>query len=159
MKKEDSEKYRKYREYQNAWARKNRQKTTERQRKWRTENKQKVNEQMRRYRKKKRLETLQYYSKSEIPFCACCGEKEVGFLTIDHINNDGAEHRRQIKNGAKGHIDLKVWLNMNGFPKGFQVLCYNCNCAKAFVGVCPHAKIKDDADIRQNNESETDRWT
>jgi hypothetical protein len=26
--------------------------------------------------------------------CACCGEFERDFLTLDHVNNDGAEHRR-----------------------------------------------------------------
>ena len=25
--------------------------------------------------------------------CSCCGETEPAFLTIDHVNNDGAEHR------------------------------------------------------------------
>ncbi|MBA7683673.1 hypothetical protein ES703_92053 [subsurface metagenome] len=26
--------------------------------------------------------------------CACCGESEVRFLTIDHINGNGSEHRK-----------------------------------------------------------------
>ena len=33
------------------------------------------------------------------------------------------------------------WLKKHGFPKeGFQLLCYNCNCAKGFFGKCPHKK-------------------
>lgn len=31
------------------------------------------------------------------------------------------------------------WLKNNGFPKkDFQLLCFNCNCAKGFFGMCPH---------------------
>jgi hypothetical protein len=58
------------------------------------------------------------------------------FLTVDHINNDGAEHRRKI--GA-GICSLYWWLKKNHFPDGFQILCYNCNGARARNnGVCPH---------------------
>ncbi len=28
--------------------------------------------------------------------CTCCGETRELFLTLDHINNDGAEHRKQL---------------------------------------------------------------
>jgi hypothetical protein len=56
------------------------------------------------------------------------------FLTIDHIENNGAEHRRQQRNGQnKGH-DIYAWLRKNNYPEGFQVLCYNCNCAKGIYG-------------------------
>jgi hypothetical protein len=68
--------------------------------------------------------------------CACCGESEIAFLTIDHINNDGAEHRRSSK-FAKANR-LYRWLRDNNYPQGFQVLCSNCNTAKNVVGVCPH---------------------
>ncbi len=67
--------------------------------------------------------------------CACCGETIRIFLTIDHINNDGAEHRRTI--GGIGRFYR--WLLKNGCPKGFQVMCRNCNWAKyANKGLCPH---------------------
>jgi hypothetical protein len=69
--------------------------------------------------------------------CACCGESTSEFLTIDHVNNDGAEHRRAVRNG-KG--SLHNWLVANKFPDGFQTLCYNCNCAKYRYGLCPHQK-------------------
>jgi len=29
------------------------------------------------------------------------------------------------------------WLKKQGYPKGYQVLCFNCNFASAW-GVCPH---------------------
>lgn len=59
------------------------------------------------------------------------------FLTIDHINGDGWQHR-QIE-GIQPGTQLYRWLKRNGFPKDrFQLLCFNCNCAKSIYGVCPH---------------------
>lgn len=73
------------------------------------------------------------------PVCACCGESHIGFLTIDHIDNDGAEHRRQTGGKAR---KLYRWLKANDYPGGFQVLCYNCNCGKSNNGgVCPHKEM------------------
>lgn len=69
--------------------------------------------------------------------CACCGQTEPLFLTIDHIENDGAKHRASLGDwrGAK----MFRWLRDNGYPKGFQVLCMNCNHGKMRNnGVCPH---------------------
>ena len=66
--------------------------------------------------------------------CACCGETHPEFLAIDHINNDGADHRKEVKSQ-----EICRWLKRNGFPKeGFQLLCHNCNLAKAHYGGCPH---------------------
>lgn len=71
--------------------------------------------------------------------CICCNEDAIEFLTIDHINNDGAEDRK--KNGNKSGGNLYRWLIKNNFPKeNYQILCYNCNCAKGFFGYCPHNK-------------------
>lgn len=73
-------------------------------------------------------------------FCACCGETEMSFLQIDHINNDGAEHRKSISG-----VPLGPWLKRRGYPEGFQVLCVNCNFAKhTNGGVCPHQTIMDE---------------
>jgi hypothetical protein len=68
--------------------------------------------------------------------CACCGETTYEFLAIDHINNDGNEHRRKIGGSGK----LYSWIRANHFPDGFQVLCHNCNLAKGFYGECPHKR-------------------
>ncbi len=67
--------------------------------------------------------------------CVCCGETEERFLTIDHVNNDGNRHRKEVGAGK----DMYGWLIRNGFPSGFQVLCQNCNMGKYLNGgVCPH---------------------
>lgn len=65
--------------------------------------------------------------------CACCGESELAFLAIDHIDNTGYLHRKETKK-------LYTWLIARNFPKdNFQILCMNCNWAK-YTGVCPHQK-------------------
>ena len=72
--------------------------------------------------------------------CACCGETERKFLTLDHIHNNGAADRRKIagKRSAAGYTTYQ-WLARNGFPPGYQVLCMNCNHGKRMNnGVCPH---------------------
>jgi len=69
------------------------------------------------------------------PQCNCCSTLVNEFLTIDHINNDGAAHKREIGGGG---IKLYLWLKRKGYPPGFQVLCMNCNFAKGKYGLCPH---------------------
>lgn len=63
--------------------------------------------------------------------CAYCNEKRVKLLTIDHVDNDGAEHKRKINREGSGFYR---WLLKNNFPKipKLQVLCMNCNWSKRF---------------------------
>jgi hypothetical protein len=68
--------------------------------------------------------------------CACCGEADIEFLTIDHVNNDGHIHRRAIN-----HSNMYAWLKNNDYQSDhlLQTLCFNCNFAKRYNGgVCPH---------------------
>ena len=69
--------------------------------------------------------------------CTCCGESELKFLGIDHINGGGRKHRKELK----GHF--YQWLKVNKYPAGFQTHCHNCNLAKGFYGECPHKRIRD----------------
>lgn len=70
--------------------------------------------------------------------CACCGETEPGFLSIDHVFNDGAEERRH-KMGA-GFVLGRRLINKALDKTRYQLLCYNCNMGKQFSGngICPH---------------------
>jgi len=73
--------------------------------------------------------------------CNCCGVTERAFLSIDHINNDGAKHKREcnIKTGEQ----LYRWIVRNKFPPMFQVLCMNCQWGKRNNGgICPHQADK-----------------
>lgn len=72
------------------------------------------------------------------PVCACCGESHIECLQIDHVNGDGATHRREIC-GKNRSGNLYVWLRQNNYPPGFRVLCANCNFAISRLGRCPHA--------------------
>ena len=70
--------------------------------------------------------------------CVCCGETEPSFLTIDHINNDGARARKKI-GYPKGGTHFYTWIIKNGFPDDLQVLCWNCQWGKVKNnGICPH---------------------
>jgi hypothetical protein len=69
--------------------------------------------------------------------CACCGENIEQFLTVDHIDGKGAEHRRSIGGHATGTTFYR-WLKKQSYPEGFQILCWNCNLAKSQYGSCPH---------------------
>lgn len=69
--------------------------------------------------------------------CICCGEKYIEFLTMDHINGDGAQHRKKIGRG-----NLYKWIITHNYPNTFRVLCYNCNCSIGHYGYCPHSWIE-----------------
>lgn len=80
------------------------------------------------------------------PRCACCEEDVFDLLTIDHVNNDGAEQRRKLGNGStcKSRV-VYAWLRRNNYPSGYQVLCFSCNAGRFLNGgVCPHKTRKDD---------------
>jgi hypothetical protein len=76
--------------------------------------------------------------------CVCCGEHRFEFLTLDHVNGDGAEHRRELSNGksrrGKGGAAVYDWAIKNNYPDRCQLLCWNCNAAKGYYGYCPHEK-------------------
>lgn len=70
--------------------------------------------------------------------CACCGEKEPRFLTLDHINRDGAHHRRLI-GGGRGGWRIYADVVKQGCPRDrFRLLCMNCNFATRTGQPCPH---------------------
>jgi len=87
------------------------------------------------YQQKKRLEVLQHYSESQVPFCACCQEKNVEFLVVNHIDGAGSAYRKENKPGGYSHYTRII---QAGFPQKYRVLCHNCNQAIGFYGYCPH---------------------
>jgi hypothetical protein len=71
--------------------------------------------------------------------CACCGEDNPKFLSIDHVNNDGYKERKS-RGGSSDQIIRNIIKNK--FPDTYQLLCFNCNLGKARNGgVCPHKDI------------------
>ena len=83
------------------------------------------------YRKALRLQIIAAYGGK----CVCCGESQIEFLSIDHIEGrgTGADHRRRVGSTIYSHI------RREGFPDTYRLLCYNCNCSLGFNGYCPHA--------------------
>lgn len=63
--------------------------------------------------------------------CACCGESLFDFLTIEHRQGQQKITRRT---GLVAYRDsVKEYR-----PDLYEVLCWNCNCAKGKLGYCPH---------------------
>lgn len=73
------------------------------------------------------------------PRCSCCGESNIEFLTIHHINGGGNKHFKKI--GGSGQF--YGWLERHKYPKGFSVLCMNCNFAIGHFGSCPHQRERE----------------
>lgn len=71
--------------------------------------------------------------------CKCCGEKEIEFLTIDHVLEDGARHRKRLKLGGGS---IHRYIRDHNYPKRrFQILCANCNMSKRIGrGGCIHKR-------------------
>ena len=69
--------------------------------------------------------------------CFCCKETTKEFLTIDHIKPKKNKSEREKKS-------LYVWIKAHDFPKGFRVMCYNCNLGRRTMrrGICPHEALK-----------------
>lgn len=67
--------------------------------------------------------------------CYCCGEANVAFLSIDHINGDGHVERRT--SGRSGKSFYQVLKKAPPRPD-LRVACMNCNHATGTSGVCPH---------------------
>ena len=80
---------------------------------------------------KVKLECMLAYSKilsnSDEIICNICGEKEILFLNIDHI--DGRKTEEEKRGNEKSEA-LYRRLRRESYPSGYQVLCQNCNMKK-----------------------------
>lgn len=106
----------------------------EKSRVWGKKNADRLSGHWRTAQRNRKVMVLSHYSGAS-PKCACCGELHIEFLTIDHMDGLGAAHRRSIRK-----VNFYAWLIRNDFPDGFQVLCFNCNCAKRDTKLCPHQR-------------------
>lgn len=75
-----------------------------------------------------KIEVLTHYGNGK---CACvqCGYDNDMALSIDHIEGDGATHRRVTHTTAGGY-KLYRWLKRHDYLGGFQTLCINCQWIK-----------------------------
>lgn len=116
-------------------------------------NRPRLKEYYRQRRQRLKLEVLKHYSKTNAPSCECCGETHIEFLTLDHIYGDGAKHKRSLKLTKGCSSEVYRHLVKEGFPDGFRVLCFNCNCALGFFGYCPHGNVK----VENREETDNER--
>jgi len=100
------------------------------ERKWRQKNKVHCNKLYRERILRLRMRVINGYGGK----CACCGETEIKFLSIDHkFNGKG--------NPAKRHPNSRAmywYILREKFPDNMQILCHNCNFSKGAYGKCPH---------------------
>ena len=80
-----------------------------------------------------RMTVLNHYGGGDIR-CECCGEATIEFMVLDHMNGDGAAHRKKVGIGR----NMYKWAIKNNFPPIFRILCHNCNFSYGIRGYCPH---------------------
>lgn len=62
--------------------------------------------------------------------CFCCGDRCPRRLSIDHINNDGAE-KRQGRNGNRERgADFYRRIVRGELTDDVRLACYSCNCSR-----------------------------
>jgi hypothetical protein len=76
--------------------------------------------------------------------CSCCGQTLPDFLTIEHKLGQEKSTRRT---GLVAYRDsVKEYR-----PDLYEILCWNCNCAKGKLGYCPHNPPKETTPYRIHN--------
>lgn len=139
-----------YLDYQRKHREENADEYRAKSRKWKADNQERHRASSREYsrlhadeislkRKEKRRALKQTVLDAYGNQCACCDEAAYEFLTIDHVNGDGAVDRKAlgIGEGGRSHI-LYAHIIAAGFPEDYRILCFNCNSARGFYGYCPH---------------------
>lgn len=102
-------------------------------RKYYIENKDKHIENVKKLNEARRYIIIKHYSNDTMK-CNCCGESEYDFLTVDHKDNNGCNHKK-IR-GKKYNLYQEIYKTL---PKGYQILCMNCNHSKGrHNGKCIH---------------------
>lgn len=71
------------------------------------------------------IDVIQHYSDGTAS-CKRCGNKDIKVLSIDHIDGGGNRHKREVGMG----VVFLYWLKKNNYPRGYQVLCMNCQFKK-----------------------------
>lgn len=65
--------------------------------------------------------------------CDCCGIEDIDVLSMEHINRDGAQARRERTSMTEYRLAIKTYQ-----PEKYKILCRNCNSGGHINGDCPH---------------------
>ena len=60
-----------------------------------------------------------------------CGQSDIDVLTVHHINDDGAKHRRELTNGNGGIRFYRKIFRLNEYD-GLECRCFSCNSEEHF---------------------------
>jgi urocanate hydratase len=107
------------------WLHKNKKKIAARTKAWAVKNKKRLAlVRLKRAHGYKVLALTHYGKRGKL----CCNWRgchvlNTDMLTLDHVNDDGAKHRREI--GVKCGQPMYIWAVKNNFPQGLQTLCAN----------------------------------
>ena len=83
-------------------------------------------------RREIRIKFLEMYGNK----CACCGEGTREFLSVDHINGQRGNRKKE-----KGHQAYRR-ATKEYDPDIYRILCHNCNAALGAYGFCPHGNLQ-----------------
>lgn len=83
--------------------------------------------------------------------CDCCGEKCVDFLTVDHKNNNGNKHRKEI--GRSSDVLNRAVIKHPNPTTEYRLLCANCHLSYTKIGYCIHNIEQRQIEINQFNQS------
>ena len=116
------------------WKENNKDELREYNRRYARNHREALRRNFTRYHRNLKRDVIGHYSpemKCMNPDCLVLGGcRDIRCLSIDHINDDGAEHRRQLYGTNASGLRFYNWLKRNGYPDGFQVLCMNCQWIK-----------------------------
>lgn len=115
--------YHAHREQYQERRRKNKERDKKIKRIWYLKNREKTLKLHRQKNLENKIEVLEYYSNGKLR-CVKCGFTDIRALSIDHINGNGAQHRKIVGRNVYNK------LIQNDFPKGYQTLCMNCQFIK-----------------------------
>ncbi len=99
---------------------------------WISKNREKYNRSKHKFRLKVKVTVMAMYA-SPIR-CVSCGFNDIDGLTLDHIHDNGADHRKALKLSHRGASvsggRIYEYIYKHGKIDGMQVLCANCNLIK-----------------------------
>jgi len=100
---------------------------------WIEKNRERYNAAKSEYRFKLKVVAISHYSNGTMSCTRCGFNADIDALCLDHINDDGAQHRKQLnisgRNTTSGTTIYERFKAL-GWMDGLQVLCANCNTIK-----------------------------
>lgn len=91
-----------------------------------------------RYTTQLKIDAFNHYAKNGKIVCNWkgCYISDIDMLNIDHINDKGAKHRKQLRGNRSGSGPIYRILKSEGYKnKNYQILCWNHNLKKEIVRV------------------------